>query len=185
MVNSFRTTSLFRLLVILNASSLIDNVDLFHLQPFHHLCAYMLTMYSGLTLTTVTPSLAPITLVYIYISIHLLSVLFHQSISSTPPDDPTVIHPSSVYLIHLICNRPWATVSIRPICPSFFRLSLLNMILRIDQGLHHHRLPFSLLWIGFSSISCIRLSSLYHLHAKHSLPCKLHDCLGIYIYNPF
>ena len=27
--------------------------------------------------------------------------------------------------------------------------------------------------------------SLYHLHAKHSLPCKLHDCLRIYLYNPF
>jgi hypothetical protein len=26
---------------------------------------------------------------------------------------------------------------------------------------------------------------LYHLHAKHPLPCTLHDCLGIYIYNSF
>jgi hypothetical protein len=57
-------------------------------QPFYHPCAYNLTMCSGLILTTVAPTSAPITLVYIFIFMHLLPV-FRQSISSTLPDDPT------------------------------------------------------------------------------------------------
>jgi len=146
----------------------------------------MLTKCRELILTTVTPTSAPITLVYIFISMHLLPVpiTFRQSIGTT--DDPTGHTPQFRALSFVnVCGPLALFASIQPICPSLLPFIIIKHDLAHRLGLHHHRLSFSLLWIGFSSISCICLSSLYHLHAKHSLPCKLHDCLGIYIYNPF